>query len=290
MWAAVMDCNRWSLLHVVIPIVPVWTAEEYNIRLFGRRVSVLFWTSMPVASVPVYLWKTTVSLLCCIFYKLELWTSMENVHVNWYILWMLTWISRNFFQHIIYCLNAKMNFAGISHDRWHEFPGWISQELLQLVIRWLSTYMNFAWIVLYVTAAWALVRIYWKIFDAHGMQLELWAPELLNIYTCHFDCLYEFYQHYDWWTWLLYCVLCLCIHDRGWLLYVSNVVFIFVDGMRCVYPATDVSTLAVCYFIYYRDIIFSVEWREFCTVFLFLYYLLWQCHALENSPTKVGNF
>ena len=50
-----MDCNRWSLLHVVIPIVPVWTAEEYNIRLFGRRVSVLFWTSMPVASVPVYI-------------------------------------------------------------------------------------------------------------------------------------------------------------------------------------------------------------------------------------------
>ena len=219
MWAAVMDCNRWSLLHVVIPIVPVWTAEEYDIRLFGRRVSVLFWTSMPVASVPVYLWKTAVSLLCCILYKLELWISMENVHVNWYILWMLTWISRNFFQHIIYCLNAKMNFAGISHDRWHEFPGWISQELLQLVIRWLSTYMNFAWIVLYVTAAWALVRIYWKIFDAHGMQLELWAPELLNIYTCHFDCLYEFYQHYDWWTCLLYCVLCLCIRDRGWLLY-----------------------------------------------------------------------
>ena len=67
-----MDCNRWSLLHVVIPIVPVWTAEEYNIRLFGRRASVFICTSMPVASVPVYLWKTAVSLLCCIFYKLEL--------------------------------------------------------------------------------------------------------------------------------------------------------------------------------------------------------------------------
>ena len=54
-----------------ISIVPVWTAEEYNI-LFGRRGSVLFCTSMPVASVPVHLWKTAVSLLCCIFCKLEL--------------------------------------------------------------------------------------------------------------------------------------------------------------------------------------------------------------------------
>ena len=72
-------------------------------------------------------------------------------------------------------------------------------------------------------------------------------------------------------------------------IYIPNVVFIFVDGMRRVYPATDVSTLAACYFIYYRDIIFSVEWREFCTVFLFFYYLHWQCHALENSPTKGAN-
>ena len=149
--------------------------------------------------------------------------------------------------------------------------------------------MNFKWIVYYVTAAWALVQIYWKIFDTHGMLLELWAPELFNIYTCHFDCLYEFYQHYDWWTWLLSCVLCLCIRDRGWLLYVPNVVFIFVDGMRCVYLVTDVSTLAVCYFIYYRDIIFSVEWREFCTVFLFLHYLHWQCHTDKGRELLARN-
>ena len=152
-----MDCNRWSLLHVVIPLYLCGLRKIYNIRLFGRRASVLFCTSMPVANVPVYLWKTTVSLLCCIFYKLELWTSMENLHVNWYIVWMLTWISRNFFQHIIYHSNTRMNFAGISPDRWHEFLGWISQEFLQLVICWLSTYMNFTWIV----NAWLLLeRLY----------------------------------------------------------------------------------------------------------------------------------
>ena len=104
--------GQWPVVFVIhcYSIVPVWTAKEIYAFIWKKGVRFIC-TSMPVASVPIYLWKTAVSLLCCIFYKLELWTSMENLHVNWYILWMLTWISHNFFQHIIYCLNDKMNFA-----------------------------------------------------------------------------------------------------------------------------------------------------------------------------------
>ena len=37
------------------PIIPVWTAENMHYTFFRRRASVLFYTSMLVASVPVYL-------------------------------------------------------------------------------------------------------------------------------------------------------------------------------------------------------------------------------------------
>ena len=283
-----MDSNPWSLLHIVFPlylcglrknIIYVYLEEGrpfYFVLLcrlrvcryiFGRLRFLYFVVSSTSWNYELqwkmYMW---IDISC------ECWHEFHGISSNIsYIVWTLKWISLEF------RMIAGMNFPGEFRRNFFSllYVGW--------ALTWISLELS------YVTAAWALVRIYWEILDAHGMQLELWAPELLNIYTCHFDCLYEFYQHYDWWTCLLYCVLCLCIRDRGWLLYVPNVVFIFVDGMRCVYPATNASTLAVCYFIYYRDIKFSVEWREFCTVFLFLYYLRWKCHALENSPTKVAN-
>ena len=48
-----MDNNPWYLLYIVTPLYLCGLRKKY-IRLFGRRASVLFCISMPVASVPVY--------------------------------------------------------------------------------------------------------------------------------------------------------------------------------------------------------------------------------------------
>ena len=66
-----MDSNLWSLLHIVFPLCLCGLQNDI-IYVYLEEGRPFYLYSMPVASVPVYLWKTAVSLLCCIFYKLEL--------------------------------------------------------------------------------------------------------------------------------------------------------------------------------------------------------------------------
>ena len=203
----------------------------------------------------------------------ECWHEFHGISFNIsYIVWTLKWISLEF------RLTAGKNFPGEFRRNFFSllYVGWaLTWISLELFNTWLllSACTNLlgnlrrAWHAAWALSTWIVEYLYMPLW------LFVWILSTLRLMN------------------LLIVLRAVSLHPWPGLtfIYVLNLVFIFVDGMRCVYPATDVSTLAACYFIYYRDIIFSVEWREFCTVFLFLYYLRWQCHALENSPTKVAN-
>ena len=71
-----MDNNPWSLLHIVIPLYQCGLWKIYTIRLFRRKASVLFYTSMPVVSVPVYLLSKVVPRLMKAYMYTVIWVLL----------------------------------------------------------------------------------------------------------------------------------------------------------------------------------------------------------------------
>ena len=175
----------------------------------------------------------------------------------------------------MYCLNTRMNFGGISPDRQHEFPRWISSAWYMSLEYLHEFYLN-CLICDCCLSAWTnLLENLWYAWHAALIfeHLNCWifsqfefCMNSINIMNDEFDyCAasvteVDFYMHTEYGVYL-----------RPW-----NELCLWYDW--CV----NVGCVLSWYHIL-RELL------AFCTVFSFLYNLHWQCHAIENSLTKVGN-